>query len=111
MVRRLSFAAPLRVKRLPQAGRVVPTSARALRARAVRLKPGGIMEWHSTQEREELLVGLGGQVHVEVRTGAGYVRRLSLKRGQSIFLTSRMFHRVVNDSHAVARYLYVTGHP
>ena len=103
------MAGEIRVKRLPQAGRLVPCGARTLHSRIVRLKPGGIMDWHSTHGREELLIGLNGRVEVEVRVGVGRTRRLALKKGQSSFLPAQTLHRVVNRSSASARYLYIAG--
>ncbi|MBI2104740.1 MAG: hypothetical protein HYT90_04050 [Candidatus Omnitrophica bacterium] len=107
-----------------------------LRAGAVRLKPGGAMEWHSTRSREELLVLLAGQVGLETegsrhrpstrvaRSGRpraralrprpgpasrGRVRRVALRAGQCAWIPPRTVHRVVNRSAASAWYLYVTA--
>ena len=89
-------------------GRVVPAAARGLRAAVVVLPPGGVMDWHSTHAREELLVALAGRVRVEVRS-AHRLRRLTLKAGTCAFLPRHTLHRVVNQSSLMARYLYVTA--
>ena len=62
------------------------------------------MDWHSTKEREELLVMLEGRVQLELQTS-----RMSLRAGQCAWLPPRTLHRVVNRSTTPARYVYVTG--
>jgi quercetin dioxygenase-like cupin family protein len=91
------------------AGRLVPPSARGLRSRTVALKPGGVMDWHTTDAREELIVVFNGRVMVEVETRAAVRRSVALRAGQSLFLPSHTPHRVVNRSCAAATYLYVTA--
>lgn len=90
-------------------GRLVPRRPRGLRAGAVTLRPGGVMDWHSTQRREELLVVLDGRLALEVHASKHQVQRLPLRRGQCAFLCSRTVHRVVNRSNTPARYVYVTA--
>jgi mannose-6-phosphate isomerase-like protein (cupin superfamily) len=68
-----------------------------------------VMDWHSTRTREELLMALAGQVHVEVRASLRRVRRVVLKTGQCAFLAPHTLHRVINRSTAKASYLYVTA--
>ncbi len=99
-VRRRSYRRP---------GRVVPPTARGLRARTVRLQRGEIMEWHSTHQREELLIAFVGVVDVEVSTAAGTTRRFTVTSGECAFLPSETLHRVVNRSRRSASYLYVTA--
>ena len=89
-------------------GRLVPRTARGLRARAVTLKPHGVMDWHSTQAREELVIVLVGCVILEVQQSRR-IHRLSLAHGHCALLPARTTHRVVNDASRRARYLYVTG--
>ena len=89
-------------------GRLVPKRRRGLRARSVALRPGEPVAWHSTKEREELLVALSGSVDVEQRSGRG-MRQTRLKAGCCLWLPRRTLHRVVNRSSKTARYLYVTG--
>lgn len=90
-------------------GRVVPAQAKGLRAAVVGLRPGEVMDWHSTNTREELLVALAGWVRVEVRASSQKIQRLRLSAGSCSFLPTQTLHRVVNASRAIARYLYVTG--
>ena len=93
-----------------RAGRLVPRGARGLRARAVALGRGGMMAWHSTRLREELLIALTGTMHVEIEPPAkGRTRSLILKAGDCVFLPRATVHRVVNRSPGAARYLYVTA--
>ncbi len=93
----------------------MPEEARVLRARAVTLRPGAAVEWHTTGEREELLVAVGGSVDVEAQDDwpAGRrglrLRRVRLKAGSCLFLPQGTRHRVVNRSPRLARYLYVTA--
>ncbi len=68
------------------------------------------MPWHSTREREELLILMTGRVTLEMRRqgGRGRLQKM-LKAGESLFLPRRTPHRVVNRSRADASYIYVTG--
>lgn len=72
------------------------------------LPPGSKMHWHSNGSREEFLVGLGGQVVVEIQSAAGIAKR-ALRQGYSLFLPDHTTHRVVNLGKRSGRYLYVTG--
>ena len=92
-----------------RAGRVVPTGAAALKASVVVLAPTREMGWHSTREREELLVALRGRMDVEWRPVPHRARRVRLAAGQCLFLPAHTLHRVVNRSALDARYLYVTA--
>jgi len=69
------------------------------------------MPWHSTQQREELLVCLAGRAAVEVGGAANGHRptRLRLRAGQALFLAAGVRHRILNDGRGPLRYLYVTG--
>jgi mannose-6-phosphate isomerase-like protein (cupin superfamily) len=75
------------------------------------------MDWHSTGDREELLILLAGRVEVEARPGGGARRagasaritRVALSVGQCAFIPSEIPHRVFNRSRTAARYLYVTA--
>ena len=94
---------------LRRAGRVIPRRTNGLRAAVVVLKPGALMDWHSTGSREELLIALAGQVQVTVRAASGRPRRAGLRAGQCAFLPRGTFHCVINRSMRSARYLYVTA--
>ena len=67
------------------------------------------MTWHSTRQREELLLVLLGRVELEWYTLHGRCRRAALTGGQCAFLPSQVLHRTVNRSRTPARYLYVTA--
>ena len=99
------------VRRRPfgKAGRLVPRRPRGLRAGSVILKPGGAMPWHSTKNREELLIVLAGSVRLEVIGRAGNKRRIALPAGQSAWLAKGTEHAVANPGARAARYVYVTG--
>lgn len=88
-----------------RAGRLVPSRAVGLRAGSVFLKPGGVMDWHSTKRREELLIVLTGRIQVEARPR----RRMLVSQGQSLLLPTGTWHRILNRSRRRAHYLYVTG--
>ena len=90
-------------------GRLMPRSERGLRARSVRLAAGTAMPWHSTEEREELLLVLEGRVRLDVRAPGGRVRPRTMREGSCAFLPVRTPHHVVNPSGRAARYVYVTG--
>jgi len=92
-----------------RAGRLLPRRAAGLRAGAVALRPGEVMDWHSTKSREELLIALRGWLHVEIGRSRGAARRIRLKSGQRLFLPTHTLHRVVNRSSRQARYIYVTA--
>jgi quercetin dioxygenase-like cupin family protein len=93
---------------LAKPGRVVPSNARHLRGRCVALRAGGVMPWHTTGAREELLIPLHGALRIEIET-SGRRRRVAMTPGLTIFLPSATTHQVMNASSKPARYLYVTG--
>ena len=66
------------------------------------------MEWHSTHQREELLLLLRGQVRVEIQ-GARRILQKRLVAGQAAFLPRKTIHQVLNRSTRQAQYIYVTG--
>lgn len=94
---------------LSRAGKLVPPGAKRLRGRSVQLKPGGMMDWHSTGQREELLIALSGVLSVERRGSANRISRMTLREGECAFLPSGTWHRVLNGAPRASRYVYVTG--
>ena len=90
-----------------RSGRLIPRRPRGLRAGAVRLRRGGVMDWHSTRDREELLLIWRGVVRVEIKAAAGRLRRMRAAAGECLWLPARTRHRVVTQ--AGAAYVYVTG--
>lgn len=95
-------------------GRLVPAGARALRSRSIGLAPGRAMAWHTTGEREELILVMQGLVVLEVAGRArapGAGRRARLRAGAGMFLGPQTWHRVLNGSRGPARYVYVTAAP
>lgn len=92
-----------------QAGKLVPKAAKRLRSRSVRLPPHGVMGWHSTGRREELLIALAGSVRVEYRNGRGRTQATAVRAGQCAFIPSGVRHRVINQTPRVSQYLYMTG--
>ena len=90
-------------------GRLIPSRARGLRAGAVTLTSGAVMDWHSTRDREELLILLAGRVSVECATSRRKTRRVLLTAGECLLLPHNTRHCVVNHGASPARYLYVTG--
>ncbi len=89
-------------------GRLVPRREHGLRAGSVVLRPGRVMDWHSTDRREELLIVLVGRVRVEIATPSRR-KTVRLKAGQCALLPRRTRHRVVNRSATNASYLYITA--
>ena len=77
------------------------------------LKPGMVMDWHSTRSREELLIVLTGRVRVETAHAGNALTssysRMILTSGQCALLPTHLLHRVVNPSSRTARYIYVTA--
>ncbi len=98
-IRRVSYLRP---------GRLIPKTAGGLRARTVQLKPGERMARHSTGHREELLIMVDGSLRVEAESPTR-TRRLTVTRGEAVFLPKRTPHAIINASQARAIYLYVTG--
>lgn len=92
-----------------RAGRLLPRRGAGLRAGVVALKPGEVMEWHSTDAREELLILLKGWVRVEIGSLRRARRQVRLGDRQLLFLPSHTRHRVINGSTKLARYLYITA--
>ena len=88
----------------------MPPSASGLRSRAVVLRSGGVMDWHSTGLREELLLVIRGALQLEIEApSARRILRRSLRAGRSAFVPARTMHRVVNRSARSALYLYITA--
>ena len=103
---------------------MIPRRANGLRAAVVVLKPGAVMDWHSTGSREELLIALAGRVQVHTakaqqesqqrkgKTFAPFAKFCDfavVRVGQCAFLPHGTQHCVVNRSASKARYLYVTA--
>lgn len=99
-VRRRSYA---------RAGRLVPSWAKRLRGRSVRLSSGEGVAWHSTDDREEILIALAGSLQLEVAQDRDRVKRVTLSAGHSAFLSHAVRHRVLNRSRHRAHYLYLTA--
>ena len=73
------------------------------------LKPHAAIAWHSTRQREELLMPLTGTLRLE-REAQGTRRSvLTLAPGVCLFIPQATRHRVVNPSRRTVRYLYLTG--
>ena len=98
----------IRVRSAHRPGRVIPRRAEGLRAGVVVLQSGEVMDWHSTDDREELLIVLEGRVALEVQR-MSRIRRVALRNGHCALVPHRTRHRVVNRFRSAARYLYVTG--
>lgn len=92
-----------------RAGRLTPAKNRGLRARVVILAPRGIMPWHSTRRREELLLVLRGALRVEWVQPRQQIIAQPLRAGHALWLPAQTIHRVVNAARRKARYIYVTG--
>jgi mannose-6-phosphate isomerase-like protein (cupin superfamily) len=67
------------------------------------------MEWHTTGQREELLLVLAGRIRLELGDHPARRRRRVIRAGQCAWVGRHTPHRVLNESRASARYLYVTG--
>jgi len=67
-----------------------------------------MMDWHSTQHREELILVLRGQVRLERQSGRRR-QHVRVAAGQSILLPRRTLHRVVNVFRGTAQYVYITA--
>ena len=96
-------------RRFDRPGRLIPRPIGGLKARSVVLADGGVMDWHSTHEREELILVLQGPVKIQIQGAKGAKRSLLLAAGKSFFLPAQTVHRVVNAARKPSRYVYVTG--
>lgn len=90
-------------------GRLTPRRSPGLRAGAVVLGVGEMIDWHSTRGRQELLIALAGRIQVELSPSARRRRRVRLRAGECAMLPPQTAHRVVNQSSTKAHYLYVTA--
>ena len=90
-------------------GRLILAPKKGLRARSVRLLPGARIDWHSTQDREELLLVIQGEVDLSVGRAMGKTQNRHLKQGQGIFLPKTTRHCVMNHSRRASQHVYVTG--
>lgn len=97
------------VRAYTRKGRLTPAKNRGLRARAVTLPPGGVMPWHSTRRREELLLVLQAVLRIEIVRPRQQVIARPLRAGQALWLPAQTIHRVMNAAQRPARYVYVTG--
>ena len=75
----------------------------------MRVVPGGIVEWHSTGHREELLLVLSGTLSLETRASARRSLTRRISGGQAVYLPRGVMHRVHNRSQRPLRYIYVTA--
>ena len=66
------------------------------------------MPWHTTDDREELIVVLTGRIQIDAERSQDRLRTV-LQAGQCALLPSRTRHAVVNRSTRIARYVYVTA--
>lgn len=94
---------------IAEPGRWLAPAGLGLKARTVVLQTGRRMDWHSTGNREELIIGLSGRGEVIVRVASKRNRRMSLTRHKAVFLPSNTWHTVSNPSPARMVYFYVTG--
>ncbi len=94
---------------LRRPGKLIPPDAARLKSRVIRLPAGQAIEWHSTKEREELIIVLEGTIELERQAAGARVRRTRAAAGHSLFVPPQVMHRVVNPTGRVARYIYVTG--
>ena len=92
-----------------QAGKLFPRTAKRLRGRSVRLPPQGVMDWHSTGEREELVMALRGRLRIDYTTPSGRTASVRMITGQCAFIPSRVRHCVINLAKQPSHYLYVTA--
>ena len=90
-------------------GRLVPPTARRMRARSVLLKPQQTMPWHSTGPREELLIVWAGTIRVETQPDATRLSGVTVRAGGCVFVPPQTVHQVVNRSPRPAQYVYVTA--
>lgn len=95
--------------RATRPGKLVPPAARRLKSRAIRLRTGQAVDWHTTGVREELIIVLAGAVRLEVRASVRRLRTTSVSAGWCAFVPHRVWHRVVNRSARPAHYVYVTA--
>ena len=90
-------------------GRLTPAEATNLRARAVRLAVGGIMGWHSTQRRQELLLVLQGPITLQIQLPSARTRTYQIAEGHYALVPPQTLHRVLNPGCCAAHYVYVTA--
>lgn len=102
-------ARPVERRSYAQAGTLLPKTAKRLRGRSVRLAPHGVMDWHSTGEREELVMALRGRLQIDYATQSGRIASVRVATGQCAFIPSGVRHCVINLAKQTSHYLYVTA--
>ena len=90
-------------------GQLIPSRAQHFKGRSIRLSPGRAIEWHSTRDREEVILVFRGSVSLEVRGPRSRIRSIALSKGRAAFLSPQVWHRVVNRSRRQAHYVYLTA--
>ncbi len=81
-----------------------PPQTAGMRSGRVVLAPGAAMHRHSTEENEEFLVFLQGQVRVLLGSES-----LVLEAGQVLYIPPQMEHEVHNEGAEEARYIYLVA--
>ena len=90
-------------------GRLLGASRRAIRAGSVKLRRNECMDWHSTNEREELIIMLSGTARIDLKNSHSKLVHVRLSAGRCAFLPKATTHRVVNMCSGTAHYIYVTA--
>lgn len=67
------------------------------------------MDWHTTGDREELVLALDGRVELEWGPAVRPPQRVPLPAGRCAWLDRAVRHRVVNRTRRLARYVYITA--
>ncbi len=68
------------------------------------LKKGEDVGEHTTEEKEEIIIVLQGEVEVYIE-GKKYKK---LKSGNLVYIPQNVVHNVKNNTSKVAKYLYIT---
>ena len=92
-----------------RAGRLTAADATGLRARSVHLQAGHQMPWHSTRDRQEMILILHGAVVLQYQGLGRRVYQRSLRAGRYGLLAPHTLHRVLNSTRHMAHYVYVTA--
>jgi len=78
---------------------------KTMRSGMVTLKNGENVGEHSTKSYEEMLVILNGRGEAEINRK----ERLSIEKGQMVYIPPNTIHNVFNKSDSVLQYIYIVA--
>lgn len=83
---------------------IKPPQSRSLKGGRVKLKPGEEIGWHTTDQREELIIPVKGKATVKIKE-----ENIKLGPGQTYYVPEGIKHNVTNQENKELEYIYVVS--